>query len=226
MRTCKIYQEGELLSEELVARLRDVPSAVISDQLGRTGAIAGVAPLGRDGNVRLAGRAFTVRTRPGDNLAVHMALEFVSPGDVLIVDAAGSTERAVAGEILCRHAAAKGVVGLVANGVVRDSAELASGPFPVFALGASHLGPFKDGPGELRGSIAPGGCVVRQGDAIVGDADGVVVIPQARIGEILEAGEKALAREAEVIALADAGKMDTAWLREDVNLEWVESVPN
>lgn len=226
MRTCKIYQEGEPLSEDLVARLRNVPSAVISDQLGRTGAIAGVAPLSRDGDVRLAGRAFTVRTRPGDNLAVHMAVRFVSPGDVLVVDAAASTERAVAGEILCRHAAAHGVVGLVANGAVRDSAELASGPFPVFALGASHLGPFKNGPGELRGPIAPGGCVVQQGDAIVGDADGVVVIPQERIKEVLEAGEKALAREAEVIAQADAGKMDTAWLQEDVSLDWVDSSPS
>lgn len=225
MRTCRIHPEGAKLSEDVIARLRDLPSSVVSDQLGRTGEIAGVSPLGRDGSAKLAGRAFTVRTRPGDNLAVHMAVEFVSPGDVLVVDAAGSTERAVAGEILCRHAASKGVAGLVVHGLVRDSGELASGPIPVFALGASHLGPFKDGPGELRGAIAPGGCVVRQGDAIVGDADGVAVIPHERVAEVLEAGERAAAREEELIARADAGQTDTSWLR-DVDLEWVESSPS
>lgn len=221
MRTCRIHPEGDKLSEDVIARLRELPSSVVSDQLGRSGEIAGLTPLGRDGNTTLAGRAFTVRTRPGDNLAVHLAVMHVSPGDVLVVDAAGSTERAVAGEILCRHAASKGVVGLVVNGMVRDSGELTSGPFPVFALGASHLGPFKDGPGELRGPIAPGGCVVRQGDAIVGDADGVAVIPQERVAEVIEAGERALAREQEMMPRVDAGQMDTAWLQ-DVDVEWVE----
>ena len=98
----------------------------------------------------MVGTAFTVRTRPGDNLMVHKAIDMAAPGDVIVVDAGGALENALIGELMAGWAQKRGVAGFVIDGAIRDSEALAEGDFPVYAAGVTHRGPYKDGPGEIN----------------------------------------------------------------------------
>ncbi|POH85123.1 hypothetical protein CJ026_026375 [Ralstonia pickettii] len=96
-------------------------------------------------------------------------------GEVLVVDAGGATDRAILGGLIGQYARTLGIVALVVDGAVRDRTELAEGAPPVFARGVSHLGPYKDGPGEIRGPVTIGGVVIADGDLVIGDEDGIAV---------------------------------------------------
>src|SRR3546814_3234911 len=102
----------------------------------------------------MAGPALTVKTRPGDNLMVHRALDIADPGDVIVVDAGGDLTNAIIGELMLAFAEHKRLGGIVINGAIRDYAALRAGRFPVFAAGVTHRGPYKDGPGELNVPVA------------------------------------------------------------------------
>ena len=97
----------------------------------------------------MLGTAFTVRTRPGDNLAIHQALELVGPGDVIVVDGGGDETRALVGEIMKTIAQYRGAAGYVIDGAIRDADAIADDDFPCFARAAIHRGPYKSGPGEV-----------------------------------------------------------------------------
>jgi len=135
------------------------------------------------------GVAFCVQTVAGDNATLHQALSLAPPGCVFVVDAGAATTRAVWGDVLTEAAIARGVAGLVMNGLVRDIAEISRRGWPVFAAGTTPAGPHKAGGGRIGFAIAVGGVVVRPGDIVVGDADGVVVIPSARLQETIEAAD-------------------------------------
>ena len=212
MSTCRLHRPGPRPDPGLLEQCRDLPTSILSDSMDRVGGVRGVhwVPGGRW--PRIAGPALTVRTRPGDNLVVHRALDLAEPGDVLVVDGGGSLERAVLGEIMGRYAAARGIAALVVDGVVRDAEGLAAGPVPVFALGINHLGPYKDGPGEVHGPVQAGGTVVRSGDVVVGDADGVVVLPHERAAQVVALGRARLADEEEQFAAIAAGTLDRSWV--------------
>ena len=128
---------------------------------------------------RLVGTAFTVRTRPGDNLAIHKALELVGPGDVIVVDGGGDESRALVGEIMKNIAEHRGAAGYVIDGAIRDVAAFAASDFPCFARAVIHRGPYKSGPGEINVPVSIGGSVVSPGDIVVGDEDGVLSFPAA-----------------------------------------------
>ncbi|WP_165492081.1 RraA family protein [Egibacter rhizosphaerae] len=225
MNRCRIHPATPRPDESVVSRLRELPTTIVSDQLERAGAMHGLHPITGPELGILAGPAFTVRTRPGDNLAIYKAIDLIEPGDVLVIDGGGATDRAIAGEIVCLHAASQGAAGIVADGVVRDVADIARGSLPVYARGASPLGPYKSGPGELRGPISVGGTAVRQGDFIVGDPDGVVVARPDRIDDIFAGAQAQLAKEERSIAQARAGELDTSWLDAAVDLEMVDHMP-
>lgn len=124
----------------------------------------------------IAGRAYPVRAQPGDNLALHRGLEFVEPGDVLVVDA-GQGVYGHWGEVLGIAALERGVRGLVIDGGVRDVARLAQLPFPVFSSSISARGTVKEWPGTMGEALRLGDVVVSRGDLVVADADGIAVIP-------------------------------------------------
>lgn len=218
MSTIRVHEAPPLIDGALLAEVRTLPSTVVSDQLDRVGYAAGIGPITPWSLGILAGQALTVRTRPGDNAAIHMAISMARPGDVLVVDAGGATDRAVMGEIVHRFAVARGIIGMVIDGVVRDVAAIAAGPIPVFAKGAAHPGPFKNGPGEVHGTVSVGGLVVRSGDVVVADADGVTVIPPTRLERVLEGGRATLLREEEAMRLAEAGAIDTSWIAEQLRV--------
>jgi RraA family protein len=188
----------------LIEAFRNAPTSVISDNLARLPGAVGLRPFHRAG--RLVGTAFTVRTRPGDNLAIHRALELVGPGDVIVVDGGGDETRALVGEIMKTIAEHRGAAGYVIDGAIRDVASFAAGDFPCFARAAIHRGPYKNGPGEINVPVCIGGSVVAPGDIVVGDEDGVVSFSQSAAPALLEAVKAQIAREEETIISIREGR--------------------
>ena len=139
---------------DVVERFRSLPVANVSDGMSRmTAGGSSLRPM--HGSGVLAGPAVTVKSRPGDNLMIHKALDLAEPGDVIVVDAGGDLTNALIGELMIAYAKKKGVAGIVIHGAVRDAASIRAGSFPVFAAGVTHRGPYKDGPGEINVPIAP-----------------------------------------------------------------------
>lgn len=201
-------------ARELVAALAEMVTPHLSDNMGRLqGAAAAIRPM-HGGGAKLAGPAFTVRVPAGDNLMVHKAIDIAMPGDVIVVDAAGMLEQAIIGDIMTSHAAKRGIAGFVIDGAIRDAAEIAARPFPVFARGATHRGPYKNGPGEINVPVSIGGMVVRPGDIVVGDADGVVAVPQADAEAVLAAAREQKKKEDASLAAIAASTFDRKWVDE------------
>lgn len=210
---CRIHPATALPPAELVARFEKLATALVSDVFGRWAGAPGILPVAglAPGRV-VAGPALTVRTRPGDNLVVHKALDLARPGEVLVVAAGGRTDRAILGGLMGRYAAARGLAALVVDGAVRDRSDLDRFAPPVFAAGRTHLGPYKDGPGDVRAAVSVAGLVVHDGDIVVGDEDGIAVVPRDRADEIVAAAEEKAAAEARECAAIAAGRWDRSWI--------------
>jgi regulator of RNase E activity RraA len=170
-------------SPAIIARLRDIAVALISDSMHRNCGSIGLRPYHKP--APLAGTAVTVRTRGGDNLAVLRAYDFCRPGDVMVVDAGGDVSNAIIGGIMSFAAQQLGLAGMVIDGAIRDAAELAERTFPVYARGVSHRGPYKDGPGAINVEVTVGGMVVSPGDIIVGDQDGLCAFSPAIAEQVI-----------------------------------------
>lgn len=188
----------------LIEGFRNAPTSIISDNLSRLAGAVGLRPFHRSG--RLIGAAFTVRTRPGDNLAIHQALELVGPGDVIVVDGGGDETRALIGEIMKNIAEHRGAAGYVIDGAIRDVAAFASSDFPCFARAVIHRGPYKSGPGEINVPVSIGGQVISPGDIVVGDEDGVVSFPVSIATELLEAVKAQIVREQQTLISIREGR--------------------
>ncbi len=165
----------------------------------------------------LCGPAVTIRTRPGDNLMVHMALNLAQAGDVLVVDAGGDLTNAIVGERMLAYCQAKKFAGIVIDGAVRDLSYIKQHTFPVYAAGVTHRGPYKDGPGEINVPVAIDGMVIEPGDLIVGDEDGLLCIPFAEAEGILALATKK--HRSEVDTFGDIGKGDNDSARYRAKLE-------
>lgn len=188
----------------LLEAFRNASTSIISDNLARLPGAVGLRPFHKGGP--LVGVAFTVRTRPGDNLAIHQALELVGPGDVIVVDGGGDESRALVGEIMLNIAKYRGAAGYVIDGAIRDAGALAASDFPVFARTAIHRGPYKSGPGDINVPVSIGGMVVAPGDIIVGDEDGVVAFSQSIAPTLLEAVKAQIAREEDTLVAIREGR--------------------
>ena len=155
---------------------------------------------------RIAGRARTVRITPGQNGAIHRAVHGAQPGDLLVVDGAASDRFGPFGDLLADGCLAKGMVGAVFDCTIRDSADIAALGFQVFCRGFHPEATGKTDPGETDIPITVGGAAVAPGDILVGDDDGVVVIPQDIGAEVLDKVAKVAAREVEIRARILAGE--------------------
>jgi regulator of RNase E activity RraA len=196
----------------ILAALRDIPVAALSDNMHRNIGTTGLLPYHRPVAGTLAGTAVTARSRGGDNLTYLRALEFCRPGDVLVVDAGGDLANAVVGGILSFYAAHIGVAGVVIDGAVRDVAEIRAREFPVYARGVTHRGPYKDGPGEINVPVSVGGMVVNPGDIVVGDQDGLMAFARDEAELLIEKARAHLATEAETIRAMKEGRWDRAFI--------------
>lgn len=145
--------------------------------------------------MKVVGPALTVRVPPTDNLMIHKALTLIKPGDVLVIEGGGNHSWALLGFLMVSTAQKLGVAGIVADGCVRDAQEIRKSGFPVFSAGLSPNGPFKEGPGEINYPICCGGQVVRPGDIIIADDDGVVVMKQELAKTVIEEVDKIIQRE-------------------------------
>jgi regulator of RNase E activity RraA len=200
------------VAPDILAALREIPVAALSDNMHRNIGSTGLHPYHRPVARTMAGTAVTARSRGGDNLTYLRALEFCRPGDVLVIDAGGDLNNAVVGGILSFYAAQIGVVGVVIDGAIRDVAEVRAREFPVYARGVTHRGPYKDGPGEINVPVSVGGMVVNPGDIVVGDQDGLMAFAPDEAALLIEKAHAHLATEAETIRAMKEGRWDRAFI--------------
>jgi len=201
-----IVSEVSRAPEELLARFRGLGSGPVCDALGRFAAMDyQIKPL--DPEMKLVGSALTVWTRPCDNIAIYRALETAQPDDVLVIATQGYTTNSVWGELTTLIASAQGLAGVVTDGMVRDSREIIEIGLPVFARGLTPNSPFKDGPGKINVAVTCGGMSVQPGDVVVGDADGVVVVPREQAETVLERVFAIQNKEATIRAEIRAGAL-------------------
>lgn len=193
------------LDDDLVRRFADAASSQLADAMGRFNFMdPGIQP--RSG-LPLCGLALTVNCRPADNLMVHKALEVAEPGDIVVVNTCGNVTSAVFGELMCTTAAAKRIGGIVVDGAIRDVEAITHIGMPAFSRSISPGACDKDGPGEVNVPIGCGGTVVAPGDVVVGDADGVVVVPRAHAAEVLQLVAELIERERTRMGEIRAGQL-------------------
>lgn len=186
------------------------PAATLLADVGAQVLASAIRPL-RAGWT-LQGRALTVRVPAGDNLAIHAALALVRPGEVLVIDGRGHSERALMGGIMCAQAKAAGVAGIVIDGAIRDVAELTAASLPVFARAVVPAGPFKRGGGSVGRAIECGGVAVTTGDWVIGDDDGLVCLRDADRETLFAKAHAKGALEAARMAAIARGDLRPAWL--------------
>ncbi len=207
----RILKRRRAVSSELASQFIDIPVANVSDCMSRM--FAGGSRLRPMHSGRfMSGAAFTVRTRPGDNLMVHKALQMASPGDVIVVDAGGDLTNAIIGEIMVGTAIGRSLGGFVINGAIRDAGALRQGDFPVYAAGVTHRGPYKDGPGEINVPVSIDGMLIEPGDLVIGDEDGFLSVPIDQAQSLLLAAGEKMKVEAAMVAAIAAGTQDFSWI--------------
>jgi 4-hydroxy-4-methyl-2-oxoglutarate aldolase len=177
--------------------LRELGAATLGESGGRP-MRASVKPAWI--GATLAAPAYPVRCTPGDNLAVHVAVARAPVGHALVVDVGTERELGYWGEVLTTGAEARGLTGLVIDGCVRDAAALEAHGFPVFSTGLALPGATKELPGRVGGAATVGGVEVRRGDWVVGDVDGVTVVPGDMLDAVLDAGRARAEKEAGMFA--------------------------
>ncbi len=187
------------ISDETLEVLKEIPTQTLIDALWvknwPQSYIEGARPLQL--GQKMAGRAVTLRFVPhrpdlaadkprGDQSAEYVAIELCGPGEVLVVDAMGWTYSSIGGDIKFFRLMQRGVGGLVTDGSVRDSVALKEYGFPVFSASTTaKQGPAEFWPWQVNDAVQCGGVLVRPGDAVVGDDDGVVVVPHSEVGEVI-----------------------------------------
>ncbi|HBP31182.1 MAG: RraA family protein [Advenella sp.] len=198
--------------DALAPLFEGVPTSIISDSMRRIAGTRTLVP--RHKRAPLLGVAYTVKVRSGDNLHIHDALRKAQPGQVLVIDGEGHTERALLGEIMMSVAQMRGLAGFVVYGAIRDADAFVTHDFPCYSKGVTHQGPLKNGPGETDIAVAIEGCVVQPGDIVVGDGDGVVFIARDQAQAVAAASRRKMQAEAQVLDGISRGEYDEAWIEE------------
>ena len=210
----KIIRSFQRPEAQVLEAFRGIPSSNIGDIMYRLynmqSNIKAYNP-----RVPLLGTAFTVKAPEGDNMFFHVALEMAQPGDIIVVDAGGASERSLCGEMMFNEAINKGIAGFIVNGCIRDTDCLGSLDFPVYATGVTPQGPWKNGPGEINVPVCCGGQVVFPGDILVGDPDGVVVVHSSDACEVAALAREKFQKEQEKLQKyrsGQIGKQSEKWI--------------
>ena len=207
----RILERRKKVALDIAKEFLTLPVANVSDSMWRlTAGGSRLRPMHKSG--QMAGPALTVKSRPGDNLMLHKAIDMAEPGDIIVCDAGGDLTNSLMGELMLAHAIKRGVGGFVLDGAVRDVEAFLEVNLPVFAAGVSHRGPYKDGPGEINVSVAIDGMVIEPGDLVIGDWDGVLSIPLDDVDSILKKTNEKQAAEAVDMAKIEAGEWDRSWV--------------
>jgi regulator of RNase E activity RraA len=207
----EIVRDIQRVSFDVVQQAAGFQAAILADVAGRRGTMhARVAPVHE--RMQLAGPAFTVEVRPGDNLMIHAAIALAQPGDILVIDGKGDQTAALMGTLMMSACKKLRLGGVIVDGAIRDKLELLELDFPVFSAGFNPAGPTKFVPGRINHPISCGGTVVNPGDLVVGDADGVVVIERAKAPAMMALAVKKVADEAARIEAIARGDTASKWL--------------
>jgi RraA family protein len=206
---------------DLIKQYESVVTPHISDNMNRMNAVSSyLRPYHKEG--KLVGPAFTVKTRPGDNLMVHKAIDIAEPGDIIVVDAGGDVTNAIVGEIMMRIAQKRGIAGFVIDGAIRDLEAISKDVFPVYARGVTHRGPYKDGPGEINVPVSIGRMIINPGDIIVGDEDGLAVIPLEEAEDVIRQVKAQQEREENILQSIQEGTINRDWVDETLKQKGCE----
>lgn len=201
----KIYTEIDRPAKEIVEQYREFVAANISDSMGRLFTMDyRVKPIYQPMR-KVCGTAFTVQARPGDNLLGLKAIELAQPGDVIVISTQGDTNNSVWGGFMSMMAANKGIAGVVTDGIVRDSVQSKEADLPIYAIGLTPAAPTKEGTGQINTTISCGGVVIEPGDIVVGDEDGVVVVPKAEAEAITAKVRERIAKEGAWLEIVNKG---------------------
>ncbi|WP_433795097.1 4-carboxy-4-hydroxy-2-oxoadipate aldolase/oxaloacetate decarboxylase [Actinoplanes sp. CA-252034] len=201
-----VVRTSKRVPADVLAGLAEAGASTVHEADGRRGAVAPqLRPI--QTGARIAGSAVTVSCHPGDNLMIHAAVEQVRPGDVVVVTTTSPSTDAMLGDLLATSLRARGAIGVVLDAGVRDVADLREMGFPVWSRAVGTQGTVKASPGSVNVPIVVGGQVIRPGDAIVADDDGVVVVPHERAGQVLEAARDRIANEASKRARLTDGEL-------------------
>ncbi len=227
-KTFKIYFEEELIMsignriflkkpeapQELLDAFSTIPAANISDTMGR---LVGMHPRiklqSAPKNPINVGRALTIKTRSGDNLMLHKALNMAKPGDVIILsNDGGESYRSLIGEIMFTYLASRGAAGIIIDGPIRDIDAVRKMEMPIYATGTNPAGPYKEGPGEINVPISCGGISINPGDIIVMDEDGVIVIPLQEAETVLKNARAFQEKDEAKLLAAQEGRAKREWV--------------
>ncbi|MCH2388041.1 MAG: 4-carboxy-4-hydroxy-2-oxoadipate aldolase/oxaloacetate decarboxylase [Opitutales bacterium] len=180
-------------------------TATLHEALGQIGDLPhGIKPL--HPAMRICGPAYTVKAKAYMNVNLHRAYAYAKPGDVIVADCSGAYDAGYWGDLLTSGAMRQGIAGLVIDACIRDADTIEELGFPVFCRGLCIKGTGKDPEGGLNQPIMIGKVSIRPGDIVVGDRDGVVIVPQDRVTEAIEKGQAREEKEAAVRVRLDAGE--------------------
>jgi len=215
---------------ETIARLRDAGVATGHEAAGRIGLLS-PAIQARQAGAAIAGSAITVSCHPGDNLMIHAAVEVCRPGDVLVVTTTSPSTDGMFGDLLATSVLARGVVGLVIDAGVRDIATLREMGFPVWSRAVHAQGTVKASPGSVNIPVVAAGQIVRPGDIVVADDDGVLALPAALGRRTADAAAKRLDNEAAKRKQLAGGTLgvdlyDLRPLLAELGVEYVDRIPD
>jgi regulator of RNase E activity RraA len=214
----RVYTRRRLPPKEVMDGFRKLPAANVADCMNRLSALnPSIHLMGPKFAGSMVGAALTVKARPGDNLMLHKALDLAQEGDVIIVSNGGDRSQSLMGEVMFSYGKFKKVAGFVLDGPVRDVDVLQTLRIPVYATGCTPGGPFKQGPGEINVPIACGNVHVNPGDLVLGDSDGIIVIPCADAAALLEKATKFSANDRAKIEDALKGTLDRSWVDKALN---------
>lgn len=210
-----IKENSDMIPTSMLERAKALSASLLSDAMNSQGAMNfGIKPV--KPGMKVVGTAITVKVKPGDNLLLHKAIYLSGKGCVIVLDSNCYMECAVWGSMMTRAAAAMGVEGVVLDGAVRDMDELRELGLPIFAAGAVPNGPTTNGPGQINCMIDCGGVPVAPGDLVLGDEDGVTVVPRSVLEDVLEKAEEKVRKEAVRISEIMQGKLEPDWVKEKV----------
>ncbi len=224
----RIIENIKRPSKDLISSLKKYSVSNVADCINRFFCMHPSVKMVNDvQGLKLCGCAITVKTRPTDNLMVHKALEIAKPGDVIVINAFGDMNSAILGEIMVRIALKHELAGFVVDGCIRDLEGIRDLNFPVFSKGVNPKGPYKDGPGEINYPISCGGVIVNPGDIVLGDRDGIVIIPPKNASSILKEVEmKAREEEIQIKKIENGERLDRGWIDEKLINQGCKFVKN
>lgn len=211
----RIFPSTRNVPQRIIEEYHNFPSSIVSDCMEKLFAMDdAIRPF--HPKPKIVGHALTIHCPPGDNLVIQKAIEMAEPGDVLVMNAGGTTTQAPVGEIIVRNCIRKGIVGLIIDGAVRDTDILPTLPIPVYAKGVTHRGCYKNGPGEINVPIACGGIIVRPGDLVIGDSDGIMVVPYEEAENLLPNLRETFQNEQTIIEKITNNTIDRSWVDQEL----------